>query len=104
MRLLKFKGESTLKRAGLKLLVNMLNQSDLKDLRVQFEAIDKEHNGLIDVKELGKILKSKGLKTDDKEIKKIIDQLDFMGNGKINYSEFLSATIDIQNHASEQNL
>lgn len=101
MRLLRYKGKSTLKKAGLNLLVQMIDQEDVRGLREQFEAIDKQKDGVIEIKELSKILRSKGLQTDEKEVKKIISELDYLGNGKINYSEFLAATIDVNKHMSE---
>ena len=104
MRLLRYKGKSTLKKAGLNLLVQMIDQEDVRGLREQFEAIDKQKDGVIEIKELSKILRSKGLQTDEKEVKKIISELDYLGNGKINYSEFLAATIDVNKHMSEQKL
>ena len=61
MRLLRYKGKSTLKKAGLNLLVQMIDQEDVKGLREQFEAIDKQKDGVIEIKELSKILRSKGL-------------------------------------------
>ena len=37
-------------------------------------------------------------------MKKIIKEMDHMGNGKINYSEFLAAIIDVQKHMSDAKL
>jgi Ca2+-binding EF-hand superfamily protein len=40
----------------------------------------------------------------DKEISDLIKNLDYQANGKINYSEFLSATIDLDEFLTEQKL
>jgi len=40
----------------------------------------------------------------DNEIKDLISEVDYQGNGKINYSEFLSATIDLHKFLDEQKL
>lgn len=34
----------------------------------------------------------------------ILKEIDYQGNGKINYSEFLSATLDIQNFLTDSKL
>ena len=38
----------------------------------------------------------------DGEIDKIIREIDYVGNGKINYTEFLSATLSIQETLTEE--
>ena len=40
----------------------------------------------------------------DGEIDKIIREIDYVGNGKINYTEFLSATLSIQETLTEEML
>jgi Ca2+-binding EF-hand superfamily protein len=37
----------------------------------------------------------------DKGISDLIEEVDYQGNGKINYSEFLSATIDLNRFLDE---
>ena len=53
---------------------------------------------MININELQEALQIHGYSqvTQD-ELKKIIDNVDYAGNGKINYSEFLVATIEIKN-------
>ena len=40
----------------------------------------------------------------DAEIKNLIDEVDYHGNGKINYTEFMSATIDTHKILNESRL
>jgi Ca2+-binding EF-hand superfamily protein len=40
----------------------------------------------------------------DKEIKDMINEIDYQGNGKINYSEFLAATIDVKQFLTDHRL
>ena len=65
-RLTTFKGQSTLKRAGLDMLVGMISQDEIKDLKAQFEAIDKKGDGTIEIAELKPLLKKQGLRMDEK--------------------------------------
>lgn len=39
-----------------------------------------------------------------KEIQEMIHEVDYHGNGKINYSEFLSATINVRTFMTEQKM
>ena len=50
---------------------------------------------MITIAELRDALETYGQHLTQEEIKKIVKNLDYAGNGKINYSEFLVATIEI---------
>jgi Ca2+-binding EF-hand superfamily protein len=50
---------------------------------------------LISVEELQHAFVECGLHVEAKEIEETIKRIDYIGNGKINYSEFLAATISI---------
>jgi len=54
--------------------------------------------------ELAEVLKKKQLSMSTKEINEMINEVDYHGNGKINYSEFLSATIDVRSFMTEQKM
>ncbi len=43
--------------------------------------------------ELGAAIKKLSLNFDDDQIKAIIEEIDYFGNGMINYSEFITAAI-----------
>jgi len=51
--------------------------------------------------ELAEVLKKKQLSMSTKEIQEMIQEVDYHGNGKINYSEFLSATINVRTFMTE---
>ena len=77
-------------------LVKMVNEDEVADLRDQFQAIDKDGTGMIHASELTEVLKNKGTNLADDEVEQIIQEVDVYGNGKINYSEFLVATMDVR--------
>jgi len=54
--------------------------------------------------ELAECLKKKQLNMSSKEIQEMIQEVDYHGNGKINYSEFLSATINVRTFMTEQKM
>ena len=77
-------------------LVKMANEEEVKELRLQFQEIDKDGSGMILASELTEIIKKCDLNISKSDIDEMIQEVDYHGNGKINYSEFLSATIDIK--------
>lgn len=72
----------------------MLNPSDVESLRQQFQRIDTDNSGFIEANELQAALKDKSAQAS--ELQAILKELDYNGNEKINYSEFLVATISVQ--------
>lgn len=92
----KFKGQSHLRKAAMNILVKMINPLELEDLHTQFRTIDKDKSGIIDVAELRDGIKKANFSDiTDEELNSIIGQLDYDNNGKINYSEFIAATVNL---------
>lgn len=86
------------------LLVNQLDDEDLKKNKETFRAIDVDHSGLISTDELKKAFHKIDLHNfSDEAFESMIKRVDYDNNGEINYSEFLSGTID-EIHLSEDNL
>lgn len=54
--------------------------------------------------ELAAIVQKKDLNLSKSDINEMITEVDYHGNGKINYSEFLSATIDVRSFMTEQKM
>ena len=59
---------------------------------------------MIECTELAEILKKKNITVEEGELDNIISEVDYYGNKKINYSEFLSATIPIRSFMTEHRL
>jgi len=55
---------------------------------------------MIYAQELADVLKKKGFNLSKADIDIIIEQVDYCGNGKINYSDFLVATMDARSFLS----
>ena len=94
--MMKYKGASQLKRAAMNMLVKQLNPLQLKDLHDQFEALDIDKSGLINADEIMKAIQESGMSFKKEEVDKMIEEVDYIGNHQINYSEFLSATLSCQ--------
>ena len=103
-RLKSFKGVTHFKRAAMNLLVKTISEQECEDLRLIFNRLDEDGTGMINAQELSKIISEKSMGLSGKEINDLIKEVDYQGNDKINYSEFLSATIDVKRFLSDQRL
>ena len=59
---------------------------------------------MINIDELKEALSKKGYEVTKEELEEIMDNVDYAGNGKINYTEFLVATIEVKDVLSEDKL
>ncbi len=50
---------------------------------------------MINVEELRKAIKQYDLSVTNEQVELIIKEIDYFGNGKINYTEFMTATLDV---------
>jgi Ca2+-binding EF-hand superfamily protein len=78
------------------MLVKMADQNAIEELRIEFQKLDKDRTGLINAEELKAAIKHSDIAIPDQEVERIIDEVDYFGNKKINYTEFLVATLDVK--------
>jgi Ca2+-binding EF-hand superfamily protein len=57
--------------------------------------VDVNFTGLIDSEELMNAIKAAKIEINQSEVEAIIESVNFKGNGEINYSEFIAATISV---------
>ena len=103
-RLQSFRGVSKLKKAAMNMLVKMADQNSIEALRDEFHKLDKDGTGLINAEELKNAINSSDIQIPETEVNKIIDEVDYFGNGKINYTEFLVATLDVKSFLDDNKL
>lgn len=104
LRLREYKGVSKLKQAATNMLVKMANKSQIENLKKDFEAIDKDGTHMITPEELKQAIKKSQIGIQDAEIDRIINEVDYHGNNKINYTEFIIATMDVKQFLDDSNL
>ena len=75
---------------------------DFKILREAFRALDTENLGMLSMQEVKQAFKDANINAED--VERIFRSLDTNGDGLINYSEFLAATVDRKQALSMQNL
>lgn len=95
-RLALFKKPNIFQREVLLLLGALLNSKELKEIRDTFAAIDEDSSGAISLQELQNAFRQAGQARAEEDIGEIISKVDFDQNGEINYSEFISGTLDRQ--------
>ena len=111
-KLKNYKAPKRLKQEALKIVVKLLSNQQIDELRVRlrqqaFEAIDTEHTGFLTVGELQRAMERAGLQLAREEITRtiyleIMNKVDYLHLGKLNYTEFVLATLDRKKVMTEE--
>merc|ERR1711998_2716 len=83
-------------------IAHRASNDQLSQLRDTFQEIDTANEGYITLEELRKVLTDYHI--DDDEITKIFDGMDIDQTGKISYTEFLAATVEVMGLSREESL
>ena len=90
---------------ALSVLVRMLDETQISHLSQAFQEIDIDRTGMISFSELQQAFENNTkISLSNQQIKTIMRNVDYQGNGKINYSEFLAATISISSVLTQEKL
>jgi len=90
----KFGTDSKLQKATLSFIVSQIMSSDeVGTLQKIFKEIDRNGDGLLSRREIRKALQD-NTKFSDDDINSLIEKVDLDRNDKVNYSEFLAATVN----------
>lgn len=103
-KLKNYRAPKRLKQEALKVVVKLLSNEEIDELRVSstqqaFEAIDVQCTGFLTVEEIQAAMQSAGLNVANEEIHstqyaEIVNKVDYLNQGKLNYTEFVLATLD----------
>lgn len=96
-----------LRREVLKVVVKLLSNEQIDELRQAFEAIDTGNTGFITVDELQQAMTAAGLTLAGDEISSkdyagVIAEADYLHQGQLNYTEFVIATLDRKKVVTEE--
>ena len=86
------------------MFVKMLDTQEVETLSKAFTTLDKEATGMITKLDFKDTIKKTKTTLSDEEIEEIFEQVDSDGNQKINYSEFIAATINVKQYLTEEKL
>mmetsp|Transcript_99642 Transcript_99642/g.287651 ORF Transcript_99642/g.287651 Transcript_99642/m.287651 type:complete len:418 (+) Transcript_99642:3-1256(+) len=97
-----FRFQNKLKKAALTIIAGQLDDSQLKELRETFTALDENGDGLLTLGELRNGLAQAGYRKTNSDLQELMEGLDTDNSGVIDYTEFLAAAIDKRCYMSEQ--
>jgi len=96
-----FRSVNKLKKAALHIIAGRLNDAQIKELKQVFMALDTDHDGCLTHAELKAGIDKAGIKDIPGDLAKILDEVDSDGSHRIDYTEFLAATLDKKTYARE---
>jgi Ca2+-binding EF-hand superfamily protein len=99
-----FQNQNVLQKEILYYLAKISTESEVVKLREAFSLIDEDNSGEIEYNDIPKVFQSLGIQATDEELKKIFDSLDFHHDGKVNYCEFIAATLSSIKFARKERL
>jgi calcium-dependent protein kinase len=105
-KLKNFRAQKKFKKEVMKFMVNYLTEEEISDLRETFRYFDKDNTGYISIGEFQQAMKELGHKLTIKEIEDIMNTIKFEPTTKkrINYSDFIAATMDKKLYLSNERL
>jgi calcium-dependent protein kinase len=96
---------SLIKKMGLMFIASRLDENEINNLKNVFSSFDKGKDGQISFEELKKgLMDIKSCKITEEEVKVLFNDLDVDQNGKIDYTEFIAATIDAAKYYKNERL
>ena len=94
-----------LKKISLLFIASRLDENEIINLKKYFEAFDKCKDGQITFEELKQgLTQLKSNKLTENDLKELFNLIDVDKNGKIDYTEFLAATIQKHNYLRNERL
>ena len=104
VKLQSYQVRSKLQREAMSTMVKLLKESEISGLRDIFRKLDQDNTGYISFKELENAMQEGGYPGSASDIKQIINNVDYEGNGKINYTEFIVATVSVKEFLTEERM
>ncbi|CAN1222483.1 Calcium-dependent protein kinase 21, partial [Linum grandiflorum] len=92
-RIKHFRAMNNMKKLALKVIAANLSEEEIRGLNTVFMNLDTDQSGTITFEELKIGLARLGSKLSETEVKQLMEAADVDGNGTIDYSEFISATM-----------
>jgi len=99
-----FRNGGRLKKEVIKIMVNLMTENEVKNLKETFQAIDKQNKGKITLQELKKVMNDLGYQGAITEINNLINNCHDPQDYEINYSEFIAANLEKKNYLNKDKL
>ena len=96
---------SEIKKISLLFIASRLDEHEINNLKLTFEAFDKCKDGQISFEELKEgLLQLKSNKFNENDAKELFNLIDADKNGKIDYTEFLASTLEKKSYLKNERL
>lgn len=99
-----FSDKTALQKEILFFIAKITHEDQIKQLRELFNRFDSNNTGTLTVEEIKTVFKQIGLNISEEEMQKIWKGLMFHNETKINYTEFLAATISSLSFTKEEDI
>ena len=99
-----FKAHGRLWNEVMKVFIRNLSTEEIQTLDSAFKALDLEHTGFITADNIEKVMMAGGFPVVAEEIRKLIEMIDYLGKGKLNYTQFLIVTADRKTIFDEESI
>lgn len=96
-----FRSHNKFKRTVLHVIASQLGENQIKSLRDAFMKLDNNGDGLLTAQEIKEGLGKAGFEEIPPDLQQIMEEVDSDGNGMIDYTEFLAATLDRKTYLQE---
>ncbi|CAG9320845.1 unnamed protein product [Blepharisma stoltei] len=98
------KAPSKLWQEAMKVFVRDLSEEQIAELQAAFQEIDQSRTGFITAEDISDAMRRNGYSLASEEISSLIEQIDYIGNGKLNYTQFLIAAMDRKRLLDEESM
>ena len=99
-----FQFYNILKKEILYFFAKIIKDTEIDKLKNIFSLIDKDNSGGINYDNLKEMFKENNININEKELQNLFKSLDFHSYGKINYTEFIAATLSSIKFSIEEKL
>ena len=94
-----------MKKMSLLYIASRLDENEIENLKKVFKSFDKCSDGQITYDELKQgLIQFNNTKLTENEIKDLFSQIDVDQNGKIDYTEFIAATVQESNYNKKEKI
>jgi len=85
----------------MKIIIKFINEENIEDLKKVFLALDIRNTGFITITDLRTAMINLGYSDASDMIDGIVKKVDYLEHGKINYTEFLMATMNYKDNIGD---
>jgi len=93
-KLKRYSSPSLFQKEAMKLMINQISSQQIDELKDAFIALDSENTGFISIGDIDEAMRMSGLGFAADQIAKVLRNLELSTDGKLNYADFIMATVD----------